>query len=97
VSPYSRRLAEYVQRELVSGLPRQYLPVNDLGVKKGPFYVLFLSSMPSVLVESGFVTHVDEARRLRDDRYVDALAERIAAGLESYRGSGAAVTARTTP
>jgi N-acetylmuramoyl-L-alanine amidase len=93
VSPLSRRLAEHLQSELVGGLPREYRPVTDLGVKKGPFYVLFLSSMPSVLVESGFVTHADEARRLRDDRYVDALAEQIAQGLADYRG-GSAIAAR---
>jgi N-acetylmuramoyl-L-alanine amidase len=97
VSPQSRRLAEHVQQELVTGLPRQYRPVADLGVKKGPFYVLFLSSMPSVLVESGFVTHAAEARRLRDDRYVDALAEQIAEGLSAYRRSGSAVTAQASP
>ncbi|TMA36615.1 MAG: N-acetylmuramoyl-L-alanine amidase [Deltaproteobacteria bacterium] len=94
VSPQSRRLAEHLQQELVTGLPREYLPVNDLGVKKGPFYVLFLPSMPSVLVESGFVTHAEEARRLRDDRYVAALAEQIAQGLSDYRGASA-ITART--
>ena len=94
VSPQSRRLAEHVQQELVTGMPRQYRPVANLGVKKGPFYVLFLSSMPSVLVESGFVTHAAEAKRLRDDRYVDALAEQIAEGLSAYRRSGSAVTAQ---
>ena len=94
VSPQSRRLAEHLQQELVTGLPREYRPVVDLGVKKGPFYVLFLSSMPSVLVESGFVTHATEAKRLRDDRYVGALAEQIAEGLAEYRGASA-ITART--
>lgn len=94
VSPQSRRLAEHVQQELVTGLPREYRPVPDLGVKKGPFYVLFLSSMPSVLVESGFVTHAAEAKRLRDDRYVAALAEQIAVGLSAYRGAAGSVTAR---
>jgi N-acetylmuramoyl-L-alanine amidase len=94
VSPQSRKLAEHLQQELVTGLPRQYRPVNDLGVKKGPFYVLFLSSMPSVLVESGFVTHVAEAKRLGDDRYVEALAEQIAQGLSDYRGASSAVVSR---
>jgi N-acetylmuramoyl-L-alanine amidase len=94
VSPQSRRLAEHVQQELVTGMPHRYRPVANLGVKKGPFYVLFLSSMPSVLVESGFVTHAAEAKRLRDDRYVDALAEQIAEGLSAYRRSGSAVTAQ---
>jgi N-acetylmuramoyl-L-alanine amidase len=87
VSPQSRRLAEHVQSEMVTGMPREFRPVVDLGVKKGPFYVLFLSSMPSVLVESGFVTHAKEAKRLRDDRYVNALAEQIAQGLADYRGA----------
>ena len=95
VSPQSRRLAEHVQQELVTGLPREYRPVADLGVKKGPFYVLFLSSMPSVLVESGFVTHAAEAKRLRDDRYVAALAEQIARGpVRLPRLRASAVTAR---
>ncbi|HVH18392.1 MAG TPA: N-acetylmuramoyl-L-alanine amidase, partial [Myxococcota bacterium] len=74
------------------GMPREYRPVVDLGVKKGPFYVLFLSSMPSVLVESGFVTHATEAKRLRDDRYVNALAEQIAEGLSDYRGASAVIS-----
>jgi N-acetylmuramoyl-L-alanine amidase len=92
VSPQSRRLAEHVQQELITGMPREYRPVVDLGVKKGPFYVLFLSSMPSVLVESGFVTHAKEAKRLRDDRYVNALAEQIAQGLSDYRGASAVIS-----
>jgi N-acetylmuramoyl-L-alanine amidase len=93
VSPQSRRLAEHLQQELVTGLPSEYRPVTDLGVKKGPFYVLFLSSMPSVLVESGFVTHAAEAKRLGDERYVEALAEQIAQGLSDYRGASS-ITAR---
>ncbi len=88
VSPHSKRLAEHVQHEIVSGLPRQYRPVHDLGAKKGPFYVLFLSSMPAVLVETGFLTHPNEAKRLADPGYVEAVAERIATALESYRDSG---------
>ena len=62
---------------------------DDLGVKKGPFYVLFLSTMPAVLVEAGFVTNKAEARRLRDDAYREAMAEQIAEALERYRDSGA--------
>ena len=48
----SRRLAAAVHAELVGGLGKKYRGVEDLGVKKGPFYVLFLSSIPSILVES---------------------------------------------
>jgi hypothetical protein len=74
-----------VQDRLVRGLPKRYRPVPDLGVKKGPFYVLFLSNMPAILVEAGFLTNRKEARRLRDREYLEALAEQIAEGVARYR------------
>lgn len=86
LSPQSEHLAEHVHRQILHGMPRKLRP-DDLGVKKGPFYVLFLSNMPSILVEAGFLTHSQEARRLRDPAYLDALAEQIARGVESYRES----------
>ena len=97
VSPQSRHLAERVQRQLVGGLPDRYRPVADLGVKKGPFYVLFLSDMPSVLVESGFVSNPIEAKRLGDDGYLDAVAAGIATAVAEHRGAQTPVTAQTRP
>jgi N-acetylmuramoyl-L-alanine amidase len=94
VSPRSRRLAALVQDQVVRGLPQGSRP-NDLGVKKGPFYVLFLSNMPAVLVEVGFLTNQTEARRLRDDRYLEQIAQEIARGVERYRGEQETLLART--
>jgi N-acetylmuramoyl-L-alanine amidase len=91
VLPHSRRLAESVQSQIIRGMPRRFRPVQDLGTKKGPFYVLFLSSMPAALVETGFLTNRTEAKRLRDDAYLDAMAEQIAEGLARYRSDGATV------
>ena len=85
VSPQSRRLAQIVQKQVVTGLPRNRRP-QDLGVKKGPFYVLFLTNMPAILVEVGFLTHRTEARRLRDGGYLDDLAAQIAEGVVRYKG-----------
>jgi N-acetylmuramoyl-L-alanine amidase len=95
VSPHSQRLAELIQAHIVRGMPRSYRPVADLGAKKGPFYVLFLSTMPAVLVEAGFLTNQVEAKRLRDAAYVDAMAEQIAEALERYREGGASVAWRS--
>ncbi len=85
VSVHSRRAANTVHQQMVSGLAGRYREVNDLGVKKGPFYVLFLSNMPAILVEAGFLTNQDEARRLRDPDYLDELAGQITLGLTRYR------------
>lgn len=83
LSPHSHRLARAVQQRLVTGLPRKLRP-DDLGVKKGPFYVLFLSNMPAILVEVGFLTNKTEAKRLRDGKYLDLLGAQIAEGVNKY-------------
>jgi N-acetylmuramoyl-L-alanine amidase len=88
VSPLSRRLAQIIQRQIVRGMPRAYPSVPDLGAKKGPFYVLFLSTMPAVLVEAGFLSNRTEAQLLAKSDYLDALAEQIAAALALYREDG---------
>jgi N-acetylmuramoyl-L-alanine amidase len=85
LSPHSRLLAQAVQGQVVRGLPRRQRP-QDLGVKKGPFYVLFLSNMPAILVEAGFITNRGEAKRLRDGDYLGRFAEQMAVGVERYRG-----------
>jgi N-acetylmuramoyl-L-alanine amidase len=94
-SVHSRRLAALVQDQIVVGVDGRYGDVHDLGVKKGPFYVLFLSNMPAVLVEVGFITNRKEARLLRDGDYLEELAEQITAALVRYR-EGLSVLARRT-
>jgi N-acetylmuramoyl-L-alanine amidase len=88
ISTDSERLAEAVHAELLPGLGKHYRGVHDLGVKKGPFYVLFLSSIPSILVESGFVTNPHDVRLLRERSYLERTAKHIAAGVIRYRDGG---------
>lgn len=85
MSIQSQSLARSVHGRMVTGVRRTHGSVKDLGVKQAPFHVLFLSGMPSILIETGFVTHPQEARRLRSRFYSDVLAEQIARGLSSYR------------
>lgn len=87
-SVHSGALARIVHDAVIPGIARHYRGVPDLGVKKAPFYVLFLSSMPSILVEAGFLTNREDVRLLANDDYLDQLASSIAAGLENYRDRG---------
>ncbi len=89
LSPYSRHLASLVQGQLARALPTRFGKVQDLGAKKGPFYVLFLSNMPAILIEAGFLTNQSDAKRLRDTSYLDSVATQIATSLEQYRDGGA--------
>lgn len=75
-------------RELAATLCRglaRYLPAENRGVKSARFYVLKWSSMPSVLVEIGFVTHRTEGQRLQMAGYREHICEGIAHGLLIYK------------
>jgi N-acetylmuramoyl-L-alanine amidase len=82
--PEASRLAETVQTELVRHMRARYSGVEDLGIKRGPFYVLVGTHMPCVLVEVSFVTHAVEGRRLADEAYRAALADGLARGIRRF-------------
>lgn len=80
----SSRLADAVQHGLLMRLPKNYSRVKDLGVKQAPFYVLIGARMPSIMVETSFITNKREEKRLASGSYQDAVAEGILAGIRSY-------------
>lgn len=84
-SAESALLAELVREEIVKGMGKHWPSVRSARHLRGPFYVLYLSSMPSVLVETGFLTNRQDARRLKDPQYLDALAREITDALDRYR------------
>jgi N-acetylmuramoyl-L-alanine amidase len=81
----SSRMAEVVQTSLVKNLNhRGYDRVKDKGVKQAPFYVLLGARMPSILVETAFISNREECRLLTTTSYQEHLAESIVQGLRSY-------------
>ena len=78
------RLARNVQRGLVSHLRDKYPGVVDLGVKRGPFFVLVGAYMPCVLVETAFLTHPVEGPRLVRESYRADLAEGLYRGIARF-------------
>jgi N-acetylmuramoyl-L-alanine amidase len=76
----SSRLAYALHERLVARLR-----ADDRGVKQAPFYVLAGARMPAVLLEVGFISHADEARRLATREYQDRIAEAVAEGIQAFR------------
>lgn len=72
----SARLAANIHRQVVGGTTTE-----NRGIRRRGFYVLRRTSIPSVLVECGFLTNPDEARLALLSNYRDRLAERIADGV----------------
>lgn len=81
----SRRLASDIQRLSIFRLRRRGYEVRNNGTKSAPFHVLLGANMPAVLVEVGYCTHGQEAKRLLDAKYRHALAEGLAEGILAYR------------
>lgn len=78
--PRSARLATYLQQQMMAvsaGSPNR-------GVRRGRFFVIRRTAMPSALVEMGFVTGEIDAPRLATAAHRRRLALAIAAGVLNY-------------
>ncbi|MFQ5900495.1 MAG: N-acetylmuramoyl-L-alanine amidase [Thermodesulfobacteriota bacterium] len=80
----SSRLATFVQDALSFKLRNVYADTKSLGVKQAPFYVLIGADMPSILVETSFISNSKEEKRLRSNSYLDRIAKGISDGLKKY-------------
>jgi len=90
----SSRLATVIQKGLVKGISKKYSDVRDLGVRQGPFYVLLGATMPSVLVETAFISHPREEKRLRSSAFQKSAAKAIAAAIKDYAVNNKLIAAR---
>jgi N-acetylmuramoyl-L-alanine amidase len=81
----SRQLAQTLQNTVLSRLGKQRHTTRDGGVKSAPLHVLIGTGMPAVLVELGYCSNREEARRLANSAYRQSLAEGIAEGIMAYR------------
>lgn len=76
----STELAQDVLRKL-----DRYGNYNGLGVRQAGFMVLWTPSMPSVLVETGYLSNPEEEKLLRNREQQTKIAYGIFQGLQQYR------------
>lgn len=75
----SIRLAQKIEREFKNENR------HSRGVKQAGFLVLWKTSMPSVLIETGFLSHPEDAGFLKQDWGRMNMAERIYCAIEEYK------------
>ena len=77
----SRRLAEEVQQRLV-----EVTGAANRGVKHARFVVLIGTNVPSILIETGFVSNPTEGQKLATPAYQHKIATAIAEGVDNFLG-----------
>lgn len=77
--PRSERLATVILNSILSSIN-----MRSRGVKGAGFYVIRNTSMPSALVETGFVTGAEDAPNLADPAWRRQMARAIARGILQY-------------
>ena len=82
----SIRLANLIQKSAIDTVSVKYDGIKDHGVKYALFYVLFGTEVPSVLVETSFISNPVEEQRLGSGKYQDLIAEGIFQGVMKYIG-----------
>jgi N-acetylmuramoyl-L-alanine amidase len=75
----SSRLALEVQSAIV-----RETAATDKGAQAATFYVLRKTSMPSILVEMGFISNAAEAVKMQSDAYRNRVAQGIFNGIVKY-------------
>jgi N-acetylmuramoyl-L-alanine amidase len=77
---YSEKFAELLHKDFDVNLK-----IPSRGVKQAGFYVLVGASMPSVLIETGFISNKGDAKFLKSAAGQNQLAESIFSSIKSYR------------
>ncbi len=80
----SNRLAHLVQISMADDLEAKYKGIYNLGVKQALFYVLVGAKMPSILVETSFISNPSEEKRLSTEGYRERIAKAILSGIQKY-------------
>ena len=81
----SHKLAYSVKKNILSNVRKKYA-LNDKGVKRRDFWVLLATKMPSILVETGYLTDKNELKKLQNSDYQNLLMEGVANGINEYYG-----------
>jgi N-acetylmuramoyl-L-alanine amidase len=73
-------LAYQVQRAVTRGMDS-----SDRGVRRAGFEVLRRATMPSILIESGFMSNSGESKKVFDEAYRKEMARAIVDGILAYK------------
>lgn len=87
--PDSEQFAQTLEKAVIPAAG-----TNDVGPRHENFYVIRHTTMPSVLIETAFISNPHDAALLRTPAFLQNMAQGIANGVKAYAGAPAAQTSR---
>lgn len=79
----TQEASDLAASQLLAAL-REAFKIHNPVIQKAGFAVLKSLDMPSVLIETGFISNPDEAARLLDPRHQEELARALLKGIRAY-------------
>jgi N-acetylmuramoyl-L-alanine amidase len=80
---HSNKVAIDVQSSMLKSVRKKY-SVEDGGVREAPFWVLVGATMPSILIELGYISNPDECDNMFNPQYQRYLVDGISDGIDQY-------------
>ncbi len=79
----SNKIAIDIQSSMLKAVKKKY-SVEDGGVREAPFWVLVGATMPSVLIELGYISNPEECDNMFNPQYQKQLVDGISDGIDRY-------------
>lgn len=79
----SNKAAIDIQKGMLQSVKQKY-NVEDGGIREAPFWVLVGATMPSVLIEVGYITNPEESSNLFNLNYQKLLVSGMSDGIDKY-------------
>ena len=81
--PLSKKLGESIHESLKKPLEKNH-QMKDRGLKPGLFFVLAMSKVPGVLLEMGFISNKNEAKKIYSEEFLDDYSAAVADGVNQF-------------
>lgn len=76
----SAELASYICDSVL-----KFVPIGNRGIRAARFYVLKYIYMPSVLVETGYISNRYDGAKLKDPEFLAKMADAVSSGILKYK------------
>ncbi len=81
---YSENSEGYILAKILQTKMIEYNKNNDRGVKTANFYVLRMTEMPAVLIETMFITNAEEEETLNEPNWQDMFVNQLSEAIGEY-------------